>query len=235
MAFKVTEWLGKGLLNAFHRLIAWSGPDPYFYNPADFPWCARLEAATPAIQRELHALLARDHTIPNLQDVFQEQRILTQNSEWKSFFLYLYGYPIAANCAACPATAAALQQIPNMRTALFSILAPGKHIPEHVGPYKGVLRYHLGLIVPGDGSACRIRVGDETRQWKEGSSLVFDDTHPHEVWNNADTRRVVLFVDFDRPLPWYLRPVHRVLYALLRRTRFITDVVDTLDKHQKAK
>ena len=31
---------------------------------------------------------------------------------------------------------------------MFSILAPGKHIPPHDGPYKGVLRYHLGLVVP---------------------------------------------------------------------------------------
>ena len=34
-----------------------------------------------------------------------------------------------------------------MMTAFFSILAPGKHIPPHRGPYKGLLRYHLGLQV----------------------------------------------------------------------------------------
>ena len=32
---------------------------------------------------------------------------------------------------------------------MFSILAPGKRIPPHDGPYKGVLRYHLGLDGPG--------------------------------------------------------------------------------------
>jgi aspartyl/asparaginyl beta-hydroxylase (cupin superfamily) len=35
-----------------------------------------------------------------------------------------------------------------MKTAFFSILAPGKHLPAHRGPYKGVMRYHLGLLIP---------------------------------------------------------------------------------------
>ena len=62
--------------------------------------------------------------------------------------------------------------------------------------YKGVLRYHLGLIVPGSEGSCRIRVGNDVRCWKEGKSLIFDDSHPHEVWNDCDSYRVVLFVDF---------------------------------------
>ena len=33
-------------------------------------------------------------------------------------------------------------------TAYFSILEPGTKIKPHNGVYKGVLRYHLGLIVP---------------------------------------------------------------------------------------
>ena len=30
--------------------------------------------------------------------------------------------------------------------------------------------------------------------------MIFDDSHPHEVWNDCDSYRVVLFVDFERPL-----------------------------------
>ncbi len=48
----------------------------------------------------------------------------------------------------CPRTAALMREIPGMTTAMFSILSPRKHILDHRGPYKGVLRYHLGLIVP---------------------------------------------------------------------------------------
>jgi aspartyl/asparaginyl beta-hydroxylase (cupin superfamily) len=34
-----------------------------------------------------------------------------------------------------------------MTSAMFSVLTPKKHIPEHRGLWKGVLRYYLGLIV----------------------------------------------------------------------------------------
>ena len=101
----------------------------------------------------------------------------------------------------CPQTAALMREIPGMTTAMISILSPRKHILDHRGPYKGVLRYHLGLIVPEDAEACRIRVGEDIRHWQEGKSMVFDDTFNHEVWNDTDETRVVLFVDVLRPLP----------------------------------
>ncbi len=94
-----------------------------------------------------------------------------------------------------------MREIPGMTTAMFSILSPRKHILDHRGPYKGVLRYHLGLIVPREAERCRIRVGEDIRHWEEGKSLIFDDTFNHEVWNDTDETRVVLFVDVLRPLP----------------------------------
>jgi beta-hydroxylase len=87
-----------------------------------------------------------------------------------------------------------------MTTALFSILAPHKHIGEHRGPYKGVLRYHLGLRIPEPTEACGIRVGGELAHWQEGHGLLFDDTYQHEAWNDTDGVRVVLFMDVIRPL-----------------------------------
>jgi beta-hydroxylase len=87
-----------------------------------------------------------------------------------------------------------------MDTAFFSILPPRIHLERHRGPFNGWLRYHLGLIVPQQASACRIQVGDETNHWNEGKSLIFDDSYFHEVWNDTDEQRVVLFVDFARPL-----------------------------------
>ena len=51
----------------------------------------------------------------------------------------------------------------------------------------------------------RIRIGKDFRHWTEGEALIFDDTYNHEVWNDTDGFRVVLFVDFARPLrqPWH--------------------------------
>ena len=89
-----------------------------------------------------------------------------------------------------------------MTTAMFSILAPRKRIPPHDGPYKGVLRYHLGPAwCPEPARSC----GDHawaasSRTGSEGGSLVFDDTYAHEAWNDTDGTRVVLFVDVIREL-----------------------------------
>ena len=104
------------------------------------------------------------------------------------------------NCRRCPETTRLLKKIPGMKTAFFSILAPGKHLPPHRGPYKGVLRLHLALIIPEPADKCGIRVGDETRHWQEGKAMVFDDTFDHEAWNDTDKVRVVLFVDIMRPM-----------------------------------
>src|SRR5207253_1597775 len=130
-------------------------------------------------------------------DVSVEQKSITNDDRWKTF--YGYGLRNDVNCEFCPTTSRLLSRIPGMTTAFFSILLPGKRIPSHRGPYNGVLRYHLGLKVP-DPARCGIIVGGEEAHWKEGKSLVFDDSFQHEAWNDSNDIRVVLFVDFARPL-----------------------------------
>ena len=110
-----------------------------------------------------------------------------------------------------------------MTTAMFSILSPRKHILDHRGPYKGVLRYHLGLIVPRDAEACRIRVGEDVRHWEEGKSMIFDDTFNHEVWNDTDETRVVLFVDVLRPLPFPESAINRLIVKAIGLSPFVLD------------
>jgi beta-hydroxylase len=111
----------------------------------------------------------------------------------------------------------ALEQIPGMSTALFSILGPGKHIREHRGYYNGFLRYHLGLVVPGPVGACRIRVADQVRCWEEGKSLIFDDTNRHEAWNETAQDRVVLYVDVLRPVLFPMSLINRIFIAVISK------------------
>jgi Aspartyl/Asparaginyl beta-hydroxylase len=98
-------------------------------------------------------------------------------------------------------------------TAFFSIMSPHKHIPPHRGPYRGVVRCHLGLMVPGPPHVCGISVGGEVRHWREGETMFFDDGYEHFAWNDTDSTRVVLFLDVIRPLR---RPAANVNKALLR-------------------
>jgi ornithine lipid ester-linked acyl 2-hydroxylase len=202
--------------------------DTTFFDPKDYPWVADVEAEWPLIRKELDVLLLRRDEIPNFQDVSVKQNVLTQGEQWKTFFLYGYGQEAEENCKKCPETVRILHKIPGMKTAMFSILAPRKHIPEHRGMYKGMLRYHLGLIIPGPDGACRIRVGQDTRSWQEGKSLVFDDSHMHEVWNDTDAYRVVLFVDLVRPLPFPLSLINRSIIWIIAQTPSITEPMDRI-------
>jgi beta-hydroxylase len=199
-----------------------------FFETSNFPWVAQLETGWRTIRSELDAILVNRSQIPNFQDVSTPQARLTQGEDWKTFFLYLYGHESEDNCRRCPETVRLLKAIPGMKTAMFSILAPHKHIPGHRGPYKGVLRYHQGLIVPTPKTLCKINVGADFRYWEEGKSLIFDDSHWHLVWNNSDFYRVILFVDFIRPLPFPVSVLNRFTIWTIGRTPFITDAMDNV-------
>jgi aspartyl/asparaginyl beta-hydroxylase (cupin superfamily) len=205
-----------------------------FFEPDSFSWVPAVEADWRAVRKELEAILARREDIPNFQDISDDQKILTEGEQWKTFWLYAYGEKAEENCARCPETVRVLQRIPGMKSAMFSILAPRKHIPEHRGMYKGVLRYHLGLIIPGPDGSCRIRVGDDVQAWKEGKSMIFDDSHPHEVWNDCDSYRVVLFVDFLRPVYFPASLLNRMFVWMIARTSSITEPMDRIREKSRA-
>lgn len=197
----------------------------FFFDNADFPWTRAIEARWPEMRREVDQLLVAVDQLPGFEDIQHEQTQLTTDKRWKIFPFYVYGNHIARNNERCPQIAAAIRHIPHLRAAMLSILQAGKSLPPHEGPYNGVLRYHLGLVVP-EPDKCGITVGDETRGWEEGASLIFDDSHMHHAWNHSDKDRVVLFVDFDRPLPASLTRRNEIEIARISRSGFIMDAVD---------
>ncbi|TKS87329.1 Aspartyl/asparaginyl beta-hydroxylase [Collichthys lucidus] len=74
----------------------------------------------------------------------------------------------------------------------------GLFIPEDENlRERGELRMHLGLVIPKHG--CRIRCTDQTREWDEGKVLIFDDSFEHEVWQDADSYRLIFIVDVWHP------------------------------------
>jgi ornithine lipid ester-linked acyl 2-hydroxylase len=224
--YDVTNAVGDKLLKGVNRAIGRQSELPLqpFYEPSDFPWVAPLEANWKAVRAELDAVLAHRAALPNFQDISTDQYQLTDDDRWKTYFFYGYGFRSDANCERCPATTRLIEAIPGMETAMFSILAPGKRIPPHDGPYKGVLRYHLGLVVPeAPVERVGIRVGPDTRGWREGASLVFDDTYEHEAWNDTDQTRVVLFVDVVRPLRQPMRSINAAVIKAIGYSPFIQD------------
>ena len=197
--------------------------DATFFPLERFPWVEHIEQGADVIRKEVERLLEDRDALPNFQDISKDQIEITTDDRWKTFFLYGYGFTAKLGVEMCPQTAALMREIPGMTTAMISILSPGKHILDHRGPYKGVLRYHLGLIVPEDAEACRIRVGDDIRHWEEGKSMIFDDTFNHEVWNDTEETRVVLFVDVMRPLPFPESLINWLIVKLIGLSPFVLD------------
>jgi hypothetical protein len=166
-------------------------PARTFYDSAEFEWAKPLRDAFPEIRRELMGVLHNNGAGFKAYMTETDQRL----AGWNTFNFFFYGKKVEENCARCPVTTATLESLPRFERdhIMFSALNPHSHIPPHTGPMNGIIRAHLGLVVP-DG--CYIRVGRDERTWKEGELLIFDDSFEHEVWNHSDQVRIVLFINF---------------------------------------
>jgi aspartyl/asparaginyl beta-hydroxylase (cupin superfamily) len=215
---------GKHLRGLFDRFIArfsLVSTDPVL-DVRDFAWTQALRANWQAIRAEAIAAAFDPYPAPSLSMISPDHRAIAPMHKWRSFFLYGYGYLVRENLDRCPETTRLVEAIPGLNSAFFSILAPGTHIPAHRGVTKGLITCHLGLIVPRNGDA-RMRIDDRVVRWAEGETLVFDDTYDHEVWNDTSGTRVVLLIQFRRPLRqpgrWF---VDRFL-AWIRSSAFVQD------------
>jgi len=232
MGKKVMRWA------AAYQARQGTVPDVPFQDPSIFPALKAFEDHIDEIRAEAQAIVAlRDH-IPGFQEISPDQYRIAKANNWKTFVLFGFGDRLEKNCRQAPVTASLLEKVPNIQLAMFSILAPGYHIPAHTGVTKGVLRAHLGIIIPKEREKCRIRVGDEIQAWQSGKVLVIDDTYEHEVWNETDEERVILLFDFDRPMKLGGRVMNKVLLSLMKMTAFYQEpkknMVDFEDRFEAA-
>jgi aspartate beta-hydroxylase len=179
-----------------------------FHDREDFPWLADLEAATGDIREELEAILRDDGDDLAPYVDFPAGAPLNQWAElngsprWGAFHLIFDGRVIAWNAKRAPKTMQALARLPQpwlsgrSPMATFSVLQPKTRIPPHTGVANTRLIVHLPLIAP---EGCGLRVGAETRTWREGEAFVFDDTIEHEAWNDSDEPRAILICDVWNP------------------------------------
>ncbi|MEK8051136.1 aspartyl/asparaginyl beta-hydroxylase domain-containing protein [Ideonella sp. DXS22W] len=207
--------LGLKLIPPFNRAVRRTRLGAVEFYPCDeLPWVAELEAHWTEIRDELDAVLARLADVPDTHKAYAGQEFLSTDDKWKAFvFCRGAGEWEEDNCRRCPTTRRLLERVPGLEHAMFSILAPGKRLPAHHGPYAGLVDCHLGLRVPDDRDHCKLRVGDTTVSWDLGRMIVFDDTFEHEVWNDTPHHRAVLLMYVRRPLPL---PLHVANLALMR-------------------
>ena len=195
-------------------------PDAPFIDNSHFPFLQEFEEKWQVMRDEVREILKFSNSIPGFEQVSPDQYRLAKARQWKTFVLYGFGQQLAKNCVMAPVTTEVLSRVPHVQTAWFSILAPGYHIPAHTGVTKGIVRAHLGLIIPKEREKCRIRVQDQVVAWQDGKVFAFDDTYEHEVWNDTDEERVILLFDFDRPMTWRGRALNSLMLWLMKFTAF---------------
>lgn len=164
-----------------------------WHDPADFPLALALEAEYRAICSEILAL----DDVP----FAPEAEPIRRTGKWNVLFFHERGRRNEELCARCPVTSRVIESQRAISTlaglCYVSRLAPGTHVTAHRGPTNLRLRCHLAIRVPAGN--CGIRVDGQSRQWREGKCLVFDDFLIHEAWNHTAADRIVLIVDLWHP------------------------------------
>ncbi len=178
---------------------------PAVLNAADdFPGGAAFAAAWKELRNEALVVAEVFDQIPRFHEIMGEQAEISANDgrDWRMFVMKAYGVEIRSNLSRCPVTSALLKDHPEVLSATFSYLAPGKHVPLHRGPFRGVLRFHVGLSMPRDDKGelgATLWIDGVPHRLADGESLLWDDTYPHEVLNATDKVRIALLLDVWRP------------------------------------
>ena len=197
--------------------------DQAVHDAAVVPGLEEIRPQWQSIRDELLPLMHERESILPLGKISPDHRRIASTPAWKSYFFSGYGWHSRANRAICPQTSQAIDSVPGMVVAFFSIMEPGTHVPRHRGLTKAWLNCHLPLIVPDDGGRCEIAINGEFHRWEQGQWLVFDETFEHEVWNLSSQPRVVLFLQVQRPMGAAGRLASKAIYHGIRNSSFVGD------------
>jgi ornithine lipid ester-linked acyl 2-hydroxylase len=205
-------------LVVFQKLLfSWSKQVPVLYDKEYyFPESKLLEENWTIIYDEVIRLLDEKAPIPKFHEVDpSNHRISFDNGpSWRTLMLKAFGSWFEQNCGLFPKTTLLLKQCPSVCAAFISILEPEVKIPEHTGKLKGIYRYHLGLVIP-ESNQCYLKLAGEKIYWKQGEGILFDDTFPHEVENQTEKCRIVLFLNVKKRMSSPSRIINDLLLKLI--------------------
>jgi len=196
------------------------GTPPILDTDLYFPSAKDFVAKWRGIRDE--ALAVRLDKVPRFHELMKEQADISANDgrDWRMFIMRAYGIDVPDNLACCPTIAGLIENQPEVMSCALSFLAPGKHVPKHRGPFRGILRFHLILAMPrtpsGDVAAV-LEIDGKPYRLADGDCLLWDDTFPHEVWNKSDEVRVALLLDvWRRAMPYDMEVLSRLVVGAVR-------------------
>jgi aspartate beta-hydroxylase len=186
-----------------------------------FPEARRFVDVWPQLRDEAVRVAEDLRRVPRFHELMPEQADISASDDrdWRLLVLKAYGVPVRPNLERCPVLAATVSSVPDVLSAALSFLSPGKHVPEHRGPFRGVIRFYMGLSVPtsADGRpAAVLTIDGHEYRVGDGECLLWDDTFAHEVWNHSDDTRIALLLDVRRRgMPPDMALLSRVLIAAI--------------------
>jgi aspartate beta-hydroxylase len=185
-----------------------------------FPNAGKFIAQCDEIAAEVASLGRRG--FPKFHELMPEQADIAakDGKDWRMFVLKAYGVAVPENLSRVPKLASLVEQSPEVLSAAVSVLAPQKRIPEHRGPFRGILRFHLILQGPlaADGRpATLLTINGAPHRLAQGQALLWDDTYPHAAANESNEERIALLLDVRRPhMPAHLNILSELIAASVR-------------------
>lgn len=176
-----------------------------FWDTQDFDWTRRLESSYSAIREEFDAVIA---TLPRSQKEGSNiwAGALTDDATsygegWKTLVLMDRGRWDNVNANLFPRTCQAIYKSGVPATEIFFASMEGpSSIKKHSDFTNFVLTSHLALDIPHSGeNKCRLTVGNETHQWLNGKTYVFDTSLLHDAINESDQMRYILMMRVWHP------------------------------------
>jgi len=233
MAFARHPLVFFAVLRVWNGVLGLVTSNPPFLNArAHFPGLVEsLEAASGKVLREYESLRLVEGAFASFEEAFgigvnrwdKAQRGIARGDPsrgpWPVAIIRVYGRIRRRIAGLCPVTEELLAPHPEVVSVLFSTLPPDKSLTAHRGPFRGVLRLHLPILVPDERTCPQLardqvppaylHCGGQTHTFQRGCCVLFDDMYVHKAVNPTTAPRTVLFMDVLRPpeafSPWVRR------------------------------
>ena len=126
-----------------------------------------------------------------------------------------YGTTRLSDHCIFPQTIALLKQIPEVKSAMISIMPMGAGSCLHMETMVWALRYQSGIKITQNGQ-CTILVEGIPSAWYDVRTIIFDDPypyqHPYHPHNPPGAPRVILFLEIELPLNFSKGLLNRVYW-----------------------
>jgi Aspartyl/Asparaginyl beta-hydroxylase len=184
----------------------WNIDDSCFATgPSGKNWCHFLQSKYPQILREFQQVTSNLDQLKakgnNIWAGALTDDASSYGEGWKTLVLMDRGHWDPVNVNLFPVAAKAVHDsgVPAVEV-FFASMQPHSQIQMHSDFTNFVLTSHLALDIPYSGQdKCRIRVGDEVREWINGQVMVFDTSLLHDAANDSDKTRYILMVRLWHP------------------------------------